>query len=85
MPYRLSVEDLQAFGAAWHDQGVKSADMAAKMGSATGVSSQRQQTAAILALASAVEGLCGNLLTVGSAICQRIEKLEHPLIETFPH
>ena len=74
--YRISAEELQELGAKWCDQGAKSADMASEIAGSPLAEPKDVAAAATLSLASAVEGLSGNLLTAASAICDRLEHIE---------
>ena len=81
MAYAMSAEELRGFGAAWHEEGKRSAEAVEAMMKSGKVPGPSDQLAAILNLASAIDGLVGAVLTVGAAICERIE--EKSIIETF--
>ncbi|MCK5439776.1 MAG: hypothetical protein KAI97_07515 [Gemmatimonadetes bacterium] len=79
MPFMMSAKELERLGAAWHSQGAASSKMAGEMAKAS-VGPDEAIAAAAIALASTLEGLCGIILTVGGAICERLERIEPPSI-----
>ncbi len=74
MVYQMSANELRKFGAAWHEQGIKAAEEAERVVEKDRPPGQSDQVAALLTLQSAVDGLVGAVLTVGAAICERIEE-----------
>lgn len=79
MAYMMSAEKLQMLGADWHSQGAASSKMAEEM-ALRAKGPEESMAAAAISLASSVEGLCGIVLTVGAAICERLEQIEPPRI-----
>jgi hypothetical protein len=70
--YRITARELQEYGAKWHEQGARSAEMAGGMAT---LNPENADAAATLSLSSAIESLVGNIFVASSAICERLEAL----------